>query len=93
MITPSQIYTLETLAQLQQNLENKPSISIIVVIQPLDANIFYDLSICSVNEDPIDENPKFLVFLNAFRSSKAACELVVLKMQEILELQVAVDEE
>ena len=39
MMTPSQIYTLETLAQLQQNPENEPSIGIIAVIQPLDANI------------------------------------------------------
>ena len=39
MMTPSQIYTLETLAQLQINPENEPSIDIIVVIQPLNANI------------------------------------------------------
>ena len=86
MMTPSQIYTLETLAQLQQNPKNEPSIGIIAVSQPLDANIFCDLSICSVNEDPIDENPKFLASLNTFKSAKADCDLVVLKMQEILEL-------
>ena len=93
MMTSSQIYTLETLAQLQQNPENEPTIDIIDVSQPLNANILCDFSIFSINEDPIDENPKCLASLNTFRIAKADCDLVVLKMQEILELQVAVDEE
>lgn len=60
LMTPSQIDTLETPAQPQRNPENESSISTSAVSQPLDVNLFSDLNLCSINEDPVDENPKFV---------------------------------
>lgn len=60
LMTPSQIDTLEIPAQPELNPENESSIGISAVSQPLDENLFSDLNLCSINEDPIDENPKFL---------------------------------
>lgn len=60
LMTPSQIDTLETPAQLQRNPENESSIGISAVSQPLDENLFSDLNLCSINEDSIDENSKLL---------------------------------
>ena len=53
----SQNDILETPLQPQRNIEKNSSIGISVVSQPLNENIFSDLNLCSINEDPIDENP------------------------------------
>lgn len=60
LMTPSQIDTLETPAQLQRNPEIESSIGISAVSEPLDENLFSDLNLCSISEDSIDENSKLL---------------------------------